>query len=253
MQDIIWTESNRCHVGGVDFFATVRANEYHSTTSSNQEFLIVKTREMIEAELKITASLNVRNIVDIGIWQGGSVALFDCIFQPEKLVAIEYATRDLPTLDEYIVQHARGDNVRLFNGVDQGNAGRLNEILDTEFGTERIDLVVDDASHQYVQTTSSFNVLFPRLSDGGVFVIEDWGWSTKDYHYNSDYFAHKPGLANLVMQCVIGCTCRPDIIREVVVNKDSVFIIRGETELHHGDFDISNIARNKGEQIPLVL
>ena len=39
---------------------------------------------------------------------------------------------------------------------------------------EPLDLVIDDASHLYGPTMASFEVLFPRLRPGGLYVIEDW-------------------------------------------------------------------------------
>ena len=89
IQPIAWSERNRCTVDGVNFFATVDIAEYHEITSNDSEFLLVKTREMIEAELDCTSKIDVNNIVDIGVWQGGSVALLDRVFQPDKLVAVE--------------------------------------------------------------------------------------------------------------------------------------------------------------------
>ena len=50
----------------------------------------------------------------------------------------------------------------------------MREILDHEFVDESIDLVIDDASHLYVETKASFEELFPRLRPGGLFIIEDW-------------------------------------------------------------------------------
>ena len=64
--------------------------------------------------------------------------------------------------------------MRPFYGVDQSDRVRLTEIVDAEFDGELLDLVLDDASHEYLPTRTSFEVLFPRLRPGGVFVIEDW-------------------------------------------------------------------------------
>ncbi|WP_216600512.1 MULTISPECIES: class I SAM-dependent methyltransferase [unclassified Ruegeria] len=208
---------------------------------------------MIEAELEWTSKLEVQNIVDIGVWQGGSVALLDSVFRPKKLLAIEYSTRELPHLDAYVEEQSRQENVRVYKGVNQADLSRFTELLDFEFGNEKIDLAIDDASHHYLETLLSFNLVFPRMSEGGVFVIEDWQWSTMEEYYESDYFKDKEGLANLVLQCVIACACRPDVVREVIVKNHSVLVVRGEAELERGTFDITDIARNKGENVPLVL
>ncbi len=39
-----------------------------------------------------------------------------------------------------------------------------------------LDLVIDDASHMYEQTKRSFEILFPLLRPGGLYIIEDWSW-----------------------------------------------------------------------------
>jgi hypothetical protein len=39
-----------------------------------------------------------------------------------------------------------------------------------------LDLVIDDASHRLRETISSFEVLFPLLRPGGLFLLEDWDW-----------------------------------------------------------------------------
>ena len=52
----------------------------------------------------------------------------------------------------------------------------LRQIVEGELADE-LDLVVDDASHTYEETRASFEFLFPLLSPGGVYVIEDWSWA----------------------------------------------------------------------------
>ena len=62
------------------------------------------------------------------------------------------------------------------------------DLAQTGFGLKlQLDLVIDDASHLLPETTASFNVLFPRLRAGGLFVIEDWSWQ----HYRDDAVLEK--------------------------------------------------------------
>ncbi len=51
----------------------------------------------------------------------------------------------------------------------------------------------------------------------------------------------------------MSCACRPDIVREVIVKNHSAMVVRGEAELQSGAFDIAEIARNRGDIIPLTL
>jgi predicted O-methyltransferase YrrM len=77
-------------------------------------------------------------------------------------------------LAEFLSARGLDDNVHPFYGVDQGNKRQFADLVDGQFGSESIDLVIDDASHLWDRTRASFEVLYPRLRPGGLFVIEDW-------------------------------------------------------------------------------
>lgn len=53
--------------------------------------------------------------------------------------------------------------------------GDLSEkqFLDTLCDAPKWDIIIDDASHQWQHQVSSFNALFPRVAEGGIYVIED--------------------------------------------------------------------------------
>jgi hypothetical protein len=250
---LTWTSSTDLHIDGTVFHASVNPEIYHNRVSDESGFLLVKNREMVEAIVSVCDPVVPQTIVDIGIWQGGSVALLDRVFRPEKLIALEYSTRELPTLDTYIAKHRREENVKVFKGVNQGDARRITAILDAELGGRKIDLVVDDASHFFDETRISFNCIFPRVAPNGVFMIEDWQWSTKPDIHKLDYFKGKPGLANLVALCMIVCGARPDIVSSVLVTPTAAIIRRGPADLSEQAFDITDYAVVRGEQMPLVM
>ena len=52
---------------------------------------------------------------------------------------------------------------------------KLLSIVHKDFNGQ-LDLVIDDASHLYTETKKSFEILFPLLKAGGLYVIEDWSW-----------------------------------------------------------------------------
>lgn len=250
---LVWSSKNDLKIGDVAFFASVDPDEYHVRESDQNSLLIVKTREMIECDLTAVRHLDVRNIIDIGLWQGGSVALLDSVFRPDRIVAIEYSERELPALDSYITRQGRTSNIKLHKGVNQADRNKLMAILDREFGTKPIDLAIDDASHLYEETKASFDLIFPRLADGGIFVVEDWNWSAIPYHVGLEYFKGRKGLANLILQCMIVCAGRPDIISEVSIFPHSVMIKRGPAKLPNDSFDLASFALNKGQTVPLIL
>lgn len=46
-------------------------------------------------------------------------------------------------------------------------------VEETFTGIDDIDIVIDDGSHKFKHQILTFNILFPRLKKGGVYIIED--------------------------------------------------------------------------------
>jgi len=113
-------------------------------------------------------------MVEVGVDRGGSTAFFTKLFKPQKLVAIEYSTRKKRFIRGFLAEHDPQGRVQIHWGVDQSDRVVVPGIIDDAFGKGPLDLVVDDASHQLAPSTASFEMLFPRLRPGGLFVLEDW-------------------------------------------------------------------------------
>ena len=136
--------------------------------------MIRKDRRLVEGYLDLLGDFPDCNLVELGIAEGGSVALAALAARPAKLVALELNGNPVEALGGLIDGLGLGDRVRLHYGVDQADRERVGAIADEEFGDEQLDLVIDDASHRLEETRTSFETLFPRLRPGGLFVIEDW-------------------------------------------------------------------------------
>lgn len=134
-------------------------------SSAPDRFVVAKTREIVEFYRDHFAG-RVRTVVEIGIFKGGSVALFHELFQPERLVAIDISQERVPALDEYVTRHGLARAVRSYYGVDRADGPRLGAILKDEFAGKGIDLVVDDGCHLIAQSGASFNALVAFLSPG---------------------------------------------------------------------------------------
>lgn len=145
---------------------------FHRSTAD--ELCIRKPTDLIEAYARLIELGGPETIVELGIAGGGSTALLALLAAPRKLVAVELDPDPISGLTEFI--HARGlaNRVRPFYGVNQADRDRLTEIVEQEFESGPIDLVIDDASHLLEETRASFEILFPRLRPGGLYVIEDW-------------------------------------------------------------------------------
>src|SRR4029077_5856883 len=117
-----------------------------------------------------------KNILELGIWQGGSPLFYGKATDAEKVVAIDLRAKN-PALDQIIETHGLGDKVKLHFHTSQDDREAVERIIDTEFQGEPIDLVIDDASHLYEYTKKSFEIIFPKLRPGGLYIIEDWQWA----------------------------------------------------------------------------
>ena len=148
--------------------------------STADRFLIRKPPDLFQLYVDLAPDLQGATIVELGIAAGGSTALLSLLARPHALIACELDTERVGALDEFIEARELGSVVRPFYGIDQADRARLAALLDRELPGQALDLVIDDASHRYDETKASFEVLFPRLRRGGLFIIEDWA---ADYAY----------------------------------------------------------------------
>ena len=137
-------------------------------------FSLIKPRRAIDGYREVLSRHREPRMVELGIAYGGSTAFFALAARPTKLLAMDINDEPVASLSDFIERNGLTDSVVPVYGVDQSDRERLTAILDREFGTEPLDLVIDDASHLYDLTVASFETLFPRLRPGGDYVIEDW-------------------------------------------------------------------------------
>lgn len=153
-----------------------------------------------------------QHILELGIYQGGSLVFFERLFRPQRVVGVEISTDRIPALDRYV---DRGSVIRPYMGTSQADKQRLDEILPNEF-PEGIDLIVDDASHQYGFSRQSFEICWPYLRQGGLYILEDWPWNL----LTSKPAA--PALANLVFEWVVSIGASSAIDEMVVRPKMAI-------------------------------
>jgi predicted O-methyltransferase YrrM len=176
---VVWSSDDAFNVGGTTYFVVefqqpLRA--LRASRNASNGFAIYKSREQVEAFVRLAAGFRGSRIVELGIYEGGSTALLAQLARPERLVAVDITPEPVGNLGRFVDMHALHDRVRPHYGVDQADGPRLGDIVAREFSGEPIDLVIDDASHLLAPTRASFEVLFPSLRTGGLFVIEDWSW-----------------------------------------------------------------------------
>ena len=107
-------------------------------------------------------------------------------------------------IDCYDKSHVDYDRIRTFKGLQQ-DKDFLKKVSEK---TGPFDVVIDDGSHIQPWTIVSFNVLFPLLKPGGLYVIEDLQMA---YHpdFDGDYLpmrklGSKPNTMALIMELIDG-------------------------------------------------
>ena len=233
--------------------------------STAQQFCIRKDASLMRLYTALCAEIRGGRIVELGIADGGGTALLALAAQPAKLVACELAAEPRPALGAFIQQRQLSDVVRPFYGVDQADRHKLADIVDSEFQGLPIDLVIDDASHLYEPTMASFEVLFPRLRPGGLFVIEDWA---ADFSYaaaiatalgrsddaSSSDLARRLGgmkyrqdagepprqpLPRLALQLLLTAVASPGIVSSITLDRQWFTIRRGPDKLDPTSFSVA--------------
>jgi hypothetical protein len=106
------------------------------------------------------------NLLEIGVGGyenlnsgGNSLRMWKKYFSFGKIVAIDIY--DKTSLQENRIKIFRGSQVD-------------KDFLDKVFSeTGRMDIIIDDGSHINEHVVETFKLLFPKLNDGGIYVVED--------------------------------------------------------------------------------
>lgn len=248
---IEWITEKHFKIGDTSFILSVDTAELQSSKSGDRTFLLGKKRSMVEDAIQLGQVRSLNKVFEMGILQGGSVALYDKIWNPEKLVAIEYTNDRISTLDEYIESHNRQLSVKPYFSVNQADRAAMEDILDTEFPAQDIDYIIDDASHLYKETRKAFNIAFPYLRAGGLYCIEDWAWAHWEGSYwqdgGNEFLRGKTSMSNLIVELMIASASSPALIRSVHIEHSTVVVTKGDTHVVPGDFDIGDHCLMRGK------
>ncbi|MBA3238226.1 MAG: class I SAM-dependent methyltransferase [Parachlamydiaceae bacterium] len=99
--------------------------------------------------------------LEIGIFQGGSVKMWESYFPNADLHFMDIN----PSLIQYHSLRSR------YHYLDQSNPHELRQFIISTGG--EFDIIIDDGGHLMNQQITSFLLLFPTLKSGGIYIIED--------------------------------------------------------------------------------
>lgn len=166
-----WIDRETLEIDGMRFIMPTDEERAYDEQSTNHAFVVMKHDWEVRGFCSMVASTAIKRIFELGIFKGGSTALYAKLFDPEKLIAVEIEPQPVAPLQRFIAEMELAARVKPIYGVDQADQLALTQIVEQEFPAQDIDLVVDDASHWYAQTRAAFAVLFPYVRPGGLYVI----------------------------------------------------------------------------------
>ena len=252
---IDWRSDEEFVIGDTTFVTTVDLKVMHAIETTNKRFLLAKNRPLIEGVLTSSETDKPKNIVEIGIFKGGSIALYALLLAPTKLVGLEYQKERVEPLDAFVQAKGLEESVRLYYGVDQGDRPTVSKIIEAEFGRTPLDLVIDDGSHNYEKTKSSFETLFPLLRPGGVFIVEDWAWAHwpgRVWQECEAFPSTLPSVTNLLLEICMLSASRQDLVSQVTVESSLFRVTRGAGQVESG-FSLGKHYLNRGKPFVPVM
>lgn len=222
-----WETSERFIFGELPFRLVLK--DFNAERTSATSIAIIKNRRMLAAYSNFVREHHVKTIVEFGIFEGGSPLLLSQIDPGIKVVGIDIRPPNPAVLD-HIRANNLNDRVRLYYNTSQDDREAVERILRAEFGREpAVDLIIDDASHQYKLSSDTFRISFDALRQNtGWYFLEDWGWAHWSGPYQSTQWTDMPALTNLVVELMMLYQSRPDIIAEIGITRDIAMFRKGD-------------------------
>ena len=225
------TKLESFEIDDVKFVLDIRAGKDRDK-SEDGKFILVKTKAFLQFYRGLQRR-QPKNILEIGMFEGGSLVLFDKLYDPTKLVGVDIRKKPIEPLERY--RESRKHILPLY-GQSQDDP-KLSDILKREF-PNGLDLIVDDASHHYELTRASFDMCFPLLKPGGLYVIEDWSWAHQPaYQVPTHPWFKKPALTNLIFDLVLNMPGSRQMNR-VTVGRELVIVEKAS--IATGDIDLAD-------------
>ncbi len=242
--DFEWLDDLKVRCNG----ATLLITQGFNLRQSDGETILFKDPAFLGAYLELLKGANIENMVEVGIFNGGSAIFFWNLLRPAQLCCIDI-NAGADRLTDYIEDQGLQDSIGTYFSTDQSDRPRLKDILDEQFGSEPVDLVIDDASHLYGPSLATFEVMFPRLRPGALYVLEDWKvhLAFPDYGRNPD--ADEPKLHRLVQELVDVAIASGETISDVAIHHNFAVFTRGEGELDPDTFSVTTILDSAREQL----
>lgn len=231
-------QGSRFDVDDVEFIIDIGAGATRGKSEDNK-FVICKNAEHMAYYSSLKAD-RPRTILEIGMFEGGSMVLWDKMFNPSCLVGIDRRAEPIEPLENY-----RADKPYIKTYYSHSQEKKETLIAARDNFPDGIDLVIDDASHLYDQTKATFEQIFPLVRAGGIYVIEDWAWAHRPGAQKPEHpWASRAAMTNLIFELVV-LTGGSAAISSLHIEQGLVAIRKGSRPLRDGALDGDKFLRGR--------
>jgi cephalosporin hydroxylase len=221
----IWVSENECLLDGVRF--EVGKANFSDLKTTRSGVWVLKGKTFFDRYKSYFGDLRPKNVLEIGIFEGGSALLLADMWPEARIVGIDIRDPN-PEVDAHIARLGFADRISLYYNTSQNDAQAVGAIIEREF-PDGIDIVIDDASHMYELSKATFDIAFPSVKAGGLYLVEDWAWAHwRDWQAKADWM-QQPALSNLLFEVSMACASSRWIISDVYANS-SFFAVRKASE-----------------------
>jgi SAM-dependent methyltransferase len=218
--------------------------------SDDRVVYLFKDRFFLDRLDAVVERVQPKLMVEVGILDGGSTIYWQDRYKPECLITFDIEP-DRPHLASYLARHALDHIVRTHFGVSQDDGPALRAGIIECATAPVVDLIIDDASHQYAETRSTVEILLPFLRPGGAYIIEDWAWG---HHANwpPELWTENQLMSPLLTELMLICGGGTGLIDRIEIDPNFVVLWRGNLEVDkQGGFKLVDHCMSRGFAISL--
>ena len=217
----VWTDNDHCTLDGTPF--EFGRSGYATLQTTDEKVWVLKNKIFYDLYDRFLAGRTPSRILEIGIFEGGSAMLF-----ADKWPEAKIASLDIRPQNDAVLRHLDrlgfADRVSLHYNVSQDDEEKVRAIIDRDLDGSP-DMVIDDASHLNHWTRKTFEIVFPRLARGGLYIIEDWAWAHTEPFQAADHpWQRWPALSNLVFELSMMAASSPHLISEIYLMRSLVVV-----------------------------
>jgi len=224
-------------------------SDYHLHKTTDEMVMVLKEPRFLRLYDRLFESSPTRNVLEFGVFEGGSIILFALAYPNFKFVGV-----DIRPPNEAVLRHIRRlnleDRVKIYYKTSQTDGDAIGRIVETEFGAGEIGVISDDASHNYQYSKRTFELTFGSLAATGHYCLEDWAWAHWGEPFQTQQWVDQPALTNLLFEILILYASTHDIITLVETRHAFACVRRGGAKL--GELNIDKLLRVRGKKLTLI-